>query len=251
MTISMKNYHGGDIAAAMAKTLSDEKFVNLYKKAFVKEATEPMLTKEYVKYLFDQCKTENELAQKWNTLLSQIEKVENVQPGFLDYCVEVREQKMTELKSALADDMDKQEGESLERLKRLVPQEDAKKEEVQLAIAMDFAVKQLNKLANALDSVGFPGVAEYIDVTAGTLYVKRPKIALASKKKKDKPMTFKDWSTFLKEEDKEALKTFQGMYKDLLKTFKKEKMEKEEALEEALKQSVKKLPRKLQKGPKK
>lgn len=131
--------------------------------------------------------------------------------------------------------------------------DDANDGDVNLAVAMDFAVKHLSKVASALDAAGYAKVADYIDVTIEHIAEKRPKVILAAKKKDDKKKdkkkgdgkpgrSYKEWLKALPEgKDKEA---FAKRYKGALESAKKKGMKKKEAEEYAVRTAIDKLPKK-------
>jgi hypothetical protein len=105
------------------------------------------------------------------------------------------------------------------------------------SVALDFTVNNLVKLADALDSNGFSGIANLLDEAIEKV---------AAKKKKGRG--FSGWMKFLKEEGGPAEK-FEKIYKGALEYAKGEGMKKDEAEEYAMRTAIDKLPKKYIKEP--
>jgi len=128
--------------------------------------------------------------------------------------------------------------------------------DIQLAIAIDFAVERLSKVAGALDKSGFAGVADKIDAVISNLSDSRPKVAIAAAKKGKKNgkggdgkpgRSYKEWLKALPDgKDKEA---FRKRYEGAMETAKKKGMKKKDAEEYAARTAIDKLPKKYLKEP--
>ena len=76
MSITLKNYHGEDIASSMAKILTDKKFTDLYKQASFNKTA---MTLEDVRVSLEEAE---DIEYKWNELTPYIEAQEELEPGF-------------------------------------------------------------------------------------------------------------------------------------------------------------------------
>jgi len=254
---TLKNYHAEDIAAAMAETLADEDFAKLYRKASMEKIA---LTLDEVRGALEQAPDPN---AKWNQIEPQILEQENKQAGFYGQAKQI----LREVQSGgrgpgtrsipILNDDGQAEDEAKKPCGCLANQacdhDASEADDAQLAVAMDFAIKHLNKIANALDTAGFPGVAQYIDTTSAHIAEQRPKVSTAAKKKgKDKGdgkpgRSYKEWLKALPAgKDKEA---FEKRYKGAFESAKKKGMKMKEAEEYAARTAIDKLPKKYLKEP--
>ncbi len=227
MTTTLKNYHGNDIATEMASILTDEKFSNLFKKASFEKTA---MTLDDVEAVLKSAKDPN---AAWNELLPGIKVQEDLEPGFYEKALAIYRQIPTK-KTSLPEGPGYVPGSTEIKVQHV--------DDPQVAVAMDFTIKQLNKLASALDVAGFSGLSEYIDLTSTHIASERSLIATA-KKKEEKLPSFKECSKVLKE-DKKASDAFKKAYDEAKKEAKEEKMKKKEAEEYAMKAAMKKFPKK-------
>jgi len=153
---SLKIKYANEIAEAMAEALGNEEFTSVFhKQASITKEAGPAL--EAYKGDLTGVKDDNGLKMVWSKHLSALEKEENVEEGTLQAATCAQAAKAKELglpgyqvPGCAADDTQMAED---------------KEEEVddQFAVAADFTLNHLAKLANTLDGKGFEKLADIVD----------------------------------------------------------------------------------------
>jgi len=215
---TLKHYCSDEIASAFNAKLKDEDFVGLYKKAEDAWWTKGPASQAF-KAEMDAAKTQPEAAaihNKWLAAGSEGATALGKEHNDFTPMIEYSEDKQAALES--------------------VPQkaEDGCPEHVEaedgcpqcadagLAIAIDFAIGHVVKLADALDRVGFTKVAQVLDEALQKLSGQRPIVAEAKKKAK-KGRSHSEWVSFLNKKSKKEGEKFSKTYKSALETAKKDK----------------------------
>jgi hypothetical protein len=117
-----------------------------------------------------------------------------------------------------------------------------------LAVAIDFAIRHVVKVADALDKAGFVGVAGALDETLQKLAAARPIISEA--KKKHRGRTHGEWVSFLKKHDKKVAERFKKTYEGALEEAKEKKgLKGKKAEEYAMRTAIDHVPEKYLKEP--
>lgn len=235
----LKNYHADDIATSMSELLSDKSFNGIFRKASINKIA---LTLDEVKIELTNAKDPNE---KWNQMESNILEQENKEPGFYGKAREI-------LRKIQAGKKDAPGTETIEVLKGDDQDYNSDsscsmdiEDQLKLTTAIHFTIKRLNKIANALDIAGFPGIAKYIDKTSSDISKRRPKISNAQR-------SYQGWIQNLNSEKapKETIEAFKKRYKGALGyAKKKDEYNKSEAEEYAIRTAIDKLPKKYLKEP--
>jgi len=201
---SLKAQYANEIAEAMAKTLGDEEFLGIFKKAsFEKEAAGPALqafTNAVNAVKGDAAKID----ALWNQHLPALQKEENEMPGTLEAAARAREAAKggpgTTIPPAAEDEECMAKDESEEESETETCPVCGKQR-----LAADFALGHLVKIADALDNNGFSSLANIVDEAM---------TKIAKKKKKEE------------EEEKESKKSKKEEKEE--KESKKSKKEEEE-----------------------
>jgi len=173
---TLKHYCADEIASAFAAQLKNESFIGMYKQADVQIApgvkTEWWKTKSGAEFKakVDVAKTEQELNVAINMLNDPDFKTRLGQEGVADETELQNYANAKELPAAAED--------GCAEVKSDEPcAHDGKCPEcadASVAIAVDFAIKHVTKVADALDKAGFVGVAEALDDTLRRLAAQRP-----------------------------------------------------------------------------
>lgn len=215
---TLKTYHADEIARALDTQLKDEGFVGLYKQADAKVA--PGATTQWwkgpagaeFKAKVDAAKTQRDIDVALNMLNDPGFKTRLGKEGITDE-TELQNYayaKANTLPEAADDDEAGKTGcpEHAEAQDGC-PACDAA--DGQLAVAIDFAIRHVVKVADALDKAGFVGVAGALDETLQKLAAQRPFVVRAAAK--DRPP--KKWFDKVMEDTKKE-KKYKGYGKDRL-----------------------------------
>lgn len=196
---SLKVQNANEIVTEMVKTLGDEKFMGLFKKAFVeKEAAGPAL--EAYKADLASVKDENGLKGAWNKHQDALNQEKSTNQALQLQAAKAKELGLPGYTTP-ADDVCEAE----DFAEDVTPADDMEqacpicgKER----LAADFAINHLVKIADALDKHGFTNVANLVDEAT----IKIAKKKKESEEKEDKKKDKKDKKKKKKEEEKEEKK---------------------------------------------
>lgn len=226
---SLKHYCSDEIASALDAQLKDESFMGLYKQADVR-IYEPTPSKWWkkgptalaFKTDIDNAKTVKEIdaiKQKYlggGPLTSALAK-----EGFdsFDELEQYADAKAAKLTPA-AEDGVKEEG-CPEHVQNAVGCPACA--DPGLAVACDFAIRHMIKIADALDRTGFADVASTLDDALLKLAAARPVEAKKGKK------SYKEWVSILNKQSKKECEKFSKAYKSALAQAKKKDMDADKA----------------------
>jgi hypothetical protein len=214
---TLKTYHADEIAAALAAQLKDDSFIGLYRKAedtwWMKGPASGSFKKE-----MDAAKTQPEavaIHNKWLAAGSEGATALGKEHDDFTPMIEYSEDRQQQLAS----------GQPAPKVPIVPPQQPMKAEDGgceehteaedgcaacadagALAIAIDFTIKHMVKVADALDKVGFANVASLLDETLQKLASARPIVVEAKKGKKDEKKEDKKGKKDEKKEDKKDKK---------------------------------------------
>lgn len=216
---SLKVRYADEIMDAMAKQLQDESFVSLFKTAELKKEAGSAL--EAYKAALGTVKNKAELDAAWAKHHDSVLQEENKEEGVL--------QKMTCLQTAKARELGLP-GYATPGCADDAPATCECDENMQ--VAAEFAIENLVKIADALDTNGYADLANFVDEAMQKI---------ASKKKPGRG--FKGWVKFL-EKQKGPVNAFKKTYKGALEHAKEKGMDKAKAEEYAMRTALDKLPKK-------
>ena len=154
--------NANEIAEAMAKTLGDTEFTNMFKTASLEKVAGPVF--EAFKVAVDAAvKAGTDLEQVYTTHLGMLQKEENTEPGTIDKARAYMAEKARTPGH-------RQPGQSFPQAADAEPCMSADCMESMMAddkekVAANFALSHLAKIADTLDKQGFERLANYIDVT--------------------------------------------------------------------------------------
>ena len=218
---TLKTYHADEIAAAMGARLGDEGFVGLYKAAEARIA--PGAKTQWwkgpagaeFKARADAMRTEQDRDAVLDMLNDPDFKTRLGKEGVTDE-TELQNYALGKRLPAAADDQGAQAAK--DGCPEHAEAEDGCPEcaEAGVAVAIDFAIRHMVKVADALDKVGFAGVAAMVDGTLLRLAATRPIVSEAAR-------SYKEWVSFLRKRSPEAADRFRKTYKGALEHAKKEK----------------------------
>jgi hypothetical protein len=238
---TLKAYYADEIALALDAQLKDEGFVGLYKKAEVswwdKSPTASAFKKE-----IDAAKTAQEVDAVQNKYLAGGDLTTKLgQEGVDDYAPlrNYADAKAGSMETAAADGCTQH----AETQKGCPECADAS-----VAIAVDFAIRHVTKVADALDKAGFAGIAEALDDTLRKLAAQRPIVALAEKKK-TRGRSYKEWVTFFGKKGPKVKEKFTKTFKGALGHAKEKGMKADKAEEYAMRTALDKMPKSYFKEP--
>jgi len=243
---TLKTYHADEIASAMSAQLGNEEFVGLYRKA---EATwwQKGPSSQTFKAEMDAAKTPAEavaIHNKWLASGSEgatkLGKEHDDFSPLVDYSEERRMQLGGQKAEDAAQEADKgcpKHPEAQDGCPECADAADG----VGLAVAIDFAIRHIVKVADALDKVGYVGVAGALDETLQKLAASRPIVSEAAR-------SYKEWVSFLRKKSPKAAEKFSKTYKSALKDKKKE-LGAEKAEEYAMKTALDGVPKSYLKEP--
>ncbi len=248
---TLKTYCADEIASAMNAQLNDEGFAGLYRKA---EATwwQKGPASQAFKAEMDAAKTQAEAAavhNKWLAAGSEGATQLGKEHDDFTPLTEYSEERRMRLGGQMAEDVCPKCGKmpcACDQAHDGCPEcADAGG----LAIAIDFAIRHVVKVADALDKAGFVGVAAALDETLQKLAAAKP--IVASAKKKEKPgRSYKEWVTILGKKSPKAAEKFKKTYKGALEHAKKEKgLVAEKAEEYAMRTALDDVPKSYLKEP--
>lgn len=221
---TLKTYYADEIAAALAAQLKDDSFIGLYRKAedawWMKGPASGAFKKE-----MDAAKTQPEavaIHNKWLASGSEGATALGKEHDDFTPMIEYSEDKQQQLAS----------GQPVPKAPTVPPQQPMKAEDGgcdehaeaedgcaacadagagALAVAIDFTIRHMVKVADALDKVGFANVASLLDDTLQKLASARPIVIEAKKGKKDeKKEDKKEDKKSKKDEKKEDKKDKKG-----------------------------------------
>jgi hypothetical protein len=176
---TLKTYYADEIASALDAQLKDESFVGLYKKAQTAGWWTKGAASQAFKAEMDAAKTAQEAAAVHNKWLAsgsegatQLGKEHDDFSELIDYSEDKR-QKLTQPQAAEDDGCAAaKDGEPCAHDDdEMCP----KCSDPGLAIAVDFAIRHVVKVADALDKAGYIGVAGALDETLQKLAAQRSK----------------------------------------------------------------------------
>jgi hypothetical protein len=248
---TLKHYCSDEIASALDAQLKDESFMGLYKQADVR-IYEP---------------TPSEWWKKGPTAMAFKTDIDNAKTVKEIDAIKQKYLGGGPLTSALAkegfDSFDELEQYADAKAAKLTPAaEDGAKEEgcpehVQdavgcpacadpgLAVAVDFAIRHMVKIADALDQTGFADVASTLDEALLKLAAARPVVEA----KKGKKHSYKEWVSILNKQSKKECEKFSKAYKSALAQAKKKEMDADKAEAYAVRMALKEVSKKYLKEP--
>lgn len=247
---TLKTYHADEIASAMNTQLSDQNFMGLYKKAELgavnplgEGAPDPTLKAEIDAVLQAYRGGQKDKQTAKNDLIAIRNKVNELPEGreptlkYLDDAEKKIELAMAPLK---ADDEQCVHDES-ETCPKCA-------DSGSMAVALDFTIRHMVKLADALDKTGFAEIANLLDETLNKLASQRPLVVEAAKKHRGR--SYKEWVKFFNKKSKEAGEKFNKTFKGALEFAKKEKgLKADKAEEYAMRTALDKMPKSYFKEP--
>jgi len=211
---TLKTYCADEIALALDAQLRDESFVGMYKKAAPANWWDQGPTAKAFKAEVDGAQTPQEVDAIQDKYLGGGEFTSALgREGIEDHTPLRNYADMAAGKKTLAAD------DKCPAAKDGCPE----CADAGLAVAVDFAIRHVVKVADALDKAGFTGVAETLDETLRKLASRRPITILAEKKKKARGRSYKEWVSFLNKQSEKAGAKFSKTYKGALEHAKGKK----------------------------
>lgn len=175
---SLKRQDADEIMDAMAKALGGEflKEASVEKEAqgMSLELLTALMHEEYRKGkaqydAMDAAQASKAISTKiWNENLADIQAQENKEPGFLERAADLRDSYMVPKRAA-------DDGAAEQPCDDCEEQAAQDQPDAHTALAIDFAMDHLVKIADALDNKGFAGVASIVDETIEKLAAKKKK----------------------------------------------------------------------------
>lgn len=246
---TLKTYHADEIASAMSAQLKDEGFVGLYRKAEANWWQKGPASRAF-KTEMDAAKTQQEAVavhNKW--LASGSEGATKLGKEHDDFTplIEYSEERRMKLGSQSAEDAKDSRcarcGKESCACDQAVDGRSDCTDGGALTVAIDFAIRHMVKVADALDKTGFVGVASLIDETLQKLAVYRPFVVKAAR-------SYKGWVSFLAKKSPKAAEKFKKTYKGALEHAKKEKgLSADKAEEYAIRTALDGVPKSYLKEP--
>jgi hypothetical protein len=239
---TLKTYHADEIASALDAQLKDEGFIGMYKQAQAPVANwwDKGPTAKAFKAEVDAAKTTAEVDAVQNKYLGGGDLTTKLGQEGIDDHTPLRNyaDQAAGQKAPAADDKDG------------CPQHDEAKDgcpecadAANLAVAIDFAIRHIVKVADALDRTGYVGVAGVLDEAAQKLAASRPIVSEAAR-------SYKEWVSFLRKKSPKAADKFKKAYKGALQHAKKEKdLGAEKAEEYAMRTALDGVPKSYLKEP--
>lgn len=239
--VSLKHYCSEEIAQALDAQLKNEGFVGLYKQAAAPAAPAPANwwdkgpTAKAYKTEVDNAKTAQEVVAVENKYLAGGELTTALAREGIDDHLPLREYadaKVAKLTPAAEDGGCPEHAEAQDGCPACA-------DAGGLAVAFDFAIRHMVKVADALDKVGFPGIAGMMDETLQKLAAARPIVAEA----KQGGRSYEEWSRFFGKKGKEVGEKFRKTYKGALEHAKGKGMKADKAEEYAMRTALDKMPK--------
>jgi len=225
--MTLKNYFANEIMSAFAAQMNDSAFTGLYKKAEAQPWWEKGPTAKAFKDEVDAAKTAQEVDMAQNKYLAGGELTTKLAQEGIDDHTELRNyaEDAAGKKTQAADD--KGCPEHVNQADDTCP----KCMDAGTAIAADFAIRHMVKIADALDHAGYSHLAGILDESLQKLAALRPMIVIAKKKGR----TANQWIAFLSKQSKKEAAKFAKTYKGALEQAKKKGMKAKKAEEYAMK----------------
>lgn len=242
---TLKTYHADEIASAMSDQLKNQEFVGLYRKAEAAWWQKGPASQAF-KAEMDAAKTQQEAVavhNKWLAAGSEGATKLGKEHDDFTPLVEYSEERRMKL-GQTAEDGAGQEARDEGCPKHPEAQDGCPEcaDAGGLAVAIDFAIRHVVKVADALDKAGFVGVAGALDETLRKLAAARPIVSEAAR-------SYKEWVSFLKKKSPKAARRFSETYKSVLKDKKKEGLGAEKAEEQAMRSALDGVPKSYLKEP--